>query len=110
MTNVTSMAGAFGYAYVGQVSRLSQISLPNLGTITNHYDALARLDYTALLNSAGAALDAYAYVHDPLGLRTNINRLFKQTSSSVNVGYDDIGQLTSWIAKESGGTLRWNEQ
>ena len=73
-------------------------------------DSLARLDYTALANPWGHVLDGYGYTHDPLGLRTNIVRDLGLTTSSVSVGYDAIGQIVSWVAKEASGTLRWNEQ
>ncbi len=61
-------------------------------------------------NYWGHTLDGYTYAFDPLGLRTNITRNLGLTSSSVSVGFDNIGQITSWLAKESGGTPRLNEQ
>jgi len=74
-------------------------------------DSLARLDYTGLINFWGHTLDGYGYTHDPLGLRTNITRSLGLTNSSVAVGYDSMGQLTSWQAREGlSGPLRLNEQ
>jgi RHS repeat-associated protein len=55
-------------------------------------------------------LDSYSYIPDPLGLRTNIVRNLGLTTNSVSIGIDNIGQLTSWSAKETGGTPRQNEQ
>ena len=55
-------------------------------------------------------LDGYGYQSDPFGLRTNITRNLGAANSSVTVGYDNIGQLTSWAAKEAGGAARLNEQ
>ena len=49
-------------------------------------------------------------VCDPLGLRTNIGREFGTTTTKVSVGYDAIGQLTSWNAWESGVPARSQEQ
>jgi RHS repeat-associated protein len=113
MTNVISPAGTFGYNYGAPNSAsalVTGISLPNAASITNGYDALARLTQTALNNKWGHTLDSYAYIPDALGLRTNIVRNLGLTTSSVTVGYDNIGQLTSWAAAESGGTPRLNEQ
>src|SRR5947209_14671494 len=64
----------------------------------------------ALVNYWGHVLDGYSYTHDPLGLRTNIARDFGLTNNNVAVGYDNIGEVVSWTAKESGGALRLNEQ
>lgn len=112
MTNLTSQAGAFNYGYNFQPASalVSSIVLPNGASITNGYDVLARLTDTALNNQWGHTLDGYAYTSDAFGLRTNIVRNLGLTSSSVAVGFDSIGQLTSWSAKESGGMLRQNEQ
>jgi RHS repeat-associated protein len=113
LAGLTSAAGLFNYAYGAQVAAsalVSGISLPNGPSITNHYDALARQDYTGLLNHWGQVLDGYSYEHDPLGLSTNITRDIGLTNSSVLVGYDNIGQLISWNAKEGGGATRLNEQ
>jgi YD repeat-containing protein len=43
-------------------------------------------------------------------LRTNILRNLGLTTNDVSVGYDNVGQLTSWHAAETGGILRQNEQ
>ena len=112
LQTLTSPAGSFGYGYNFQpASKLvTSISLPNGAIITNRYDSLARLKETDLNNYWGHTLDGYAYALDPLGLRTNIVRNLGLTSSGVNVGYDNIAQLTSWSASETGGTLRQNEQ
>lgn len=112
ITSVVSPAGAFGYSYNFNPasSLVTGISLPNGANIVNSFDGLARLTQTALNNQWGHTLDGYSYSPDALGLRTNIVRNLGLTSSSVAVGYDNIGQLTSWVAKESGGTSRLNEQ
>ncbi len=111
MSAVGSPAGTFHYGYeAARPTFLSTIMLPNQAWVTNHYDALSRLDYTALVNQWGHVLDGYSYTPDLLGLRTNITRDLGLTTNSVAVGYDDIGQIKSWSAKESGGTLRLNEQ
>jgi RHS repeat-associated protein len=109
---LTSPAGSFSYAYDAQRSTLpTGVTLPNLAWTTNHYDSLARLDYNALDNKWGLVLDGYGYGYDFLGLRTNITRNVGLTNSSVSVGYDSVGQLTSWQAREDlSGPLRLNEQ
>lgn len=112
MTNIISPAGAFAYRYNFQPASplLSEVLLPNDAYITNSYDALARLSQSALNNYWGHTLDGYTYQDDPLGLRTNITRNLGLTASSVSVAYDPIGQITSWLAKETNGTARLNEQ
>jgi RHS repeat-associated protein len=113
MTNIVSPAGAFGYIFGGASSAsalIKRLTLPNGAYITNRFDELARLQETALANHWGHVLDGYTYQFDPLGLRTNITRNLGLTSSSASIGYDNIGQITSWLAQESGGTARLNEQ
>ena len=112
MTNVVSPAGSFGYSYNFQPasSLVTGISLPNGANIANSYDSLARLTQTTFNNYWGHTLDGYSHQYDAMGLRTNIVRNLGLTSSSVNVGYDNIGQLTSWLAKDTNGTARLNEQ
>jgi RHS repeat-associated protein len=114
MTNIVSPAGAFGYSYNVQPesSLISEISLPNEAYITNSFDSLARLKQTSLNNyyKWGHTLDGYSYGFDALGLATNITRNLGLTSSSVTVGFDNIGQITSWMAKETNGTPRLDEQ
>src|SRR6266576_2916893 len=92
LTNVTSQAGAFGYTFVGQASRLTQkLSLPNSSYITNTYDAVARLTGTYLKNSTNGTLDAYTYLYNPGNQRTNLTRT---DASTYDFTYDPIGQLT----------------
>jgi RHS repeat-associated protein len=112
VTSVVSPAGTFGYGY-GVPSTASAliktITVPNGAAITNGYDSLARLTRTALNNSSGQTLDAYSYLYDPLGLRTNVTRNLGSAISTATAGYDAIGQLTGWTAKET-NTVRLNEQ
>jgi YD repeat-containing protein len=112
MTNTVSPAGAFSYSYkyLPASSLVSQILLPNGATITNSYDAMARLTKTALNNFWGATLDGYSYQYDAFGLATNMSRNFGLTTSTVSAGYDNIGQILAWTAKEAGGNPRLNEQ
>jgi len=112
MTSVVSPAGTFGYQYVGSgpSTLVSRLTLPNGASITNGYDSLARLAQTALNNSSGQTLDAYSYLYDPLGLRTNVTRNLGAAISTATAGYDAIGQLTGWTAQEANGMARLNEQ
>ena len=110
---MSSPAGSFGYGFgaANPASALFRtLTLPNYASITNHFDSLARLDYTALVNYWGHVLDGYSYSMDPLGLRTNITRNLGLTTNTVSVGYDNIEQITSWSAREFGDGLRLNEQ
>jgi RHS repeat-associated protein len=111
MQSLASPSGSFGYTFNGAASPLvSGITLPNTAWVTNTYDSLARLSYTALVNSSGHALDGYTYANDALGSRTNVTRDFGLMKSSAAAGYDKIGQITSWTGRETNGTLRLNEQ
>jgi len=102
---------AYGYSSANPASALFRnLSLPNAASITNYYDSMARLDYTALLNYWGHPLDGYGYLNDSWGLRTNITRQLGLTTNIVSVGYDGIGELASWTGKESSGANRLNEQ
>jgi RHS repeat-associated protein len=112
---ISSPAGNFGYYYnagstVRAGDRVTGIRLPNLASITNQFDSLGRFEHTALLNQWGHVLDGYEYAHDLLGLRANIVRDFGLGTNNVALGYDPIGQLTSWRASESSGTPRQHEQ
>ncbi len=112
LQDLTSPAGQFGYNYLAQsASALFRVlTLPNSASISNYYDPMARLDYTGLLNYWGHPLDGYAYQNDAWGLRTNITRQLGLTTNIITAGYDGIGELASWTAKESSGTARQNEQ
>ena len=113
MTNITSPAGSFAYAYATPnpaSALISGIALPNGASVANAYDTLGRLTGTALANQFGHVLDGYVYGLDVLGLRTNITRNLGLTTNTVAIGYDAIDQLTNWSGRESGGTLRHNEQ
>lgn len=111
LQNVTSPAGSFTYGYPASSFQFPiSIYLPNAAYITNGFDSLARLTETVLNNYWGHTLDGYSSEFDPLGLRTNIMRNLGLTSSSVAIGYDNIGQITSWLAKETNGIPRMNEQ
>jgi RHS repeat-associated protein len=113
LQSLTAPPGVFAYGYgtAGTPSALVRsVTLPDWAWVTNHYDGLDRLDYTGLQNVFGHELDGYGYGYDALGLRTNITRYLGITSNSVAVGYDAVGQLVSWSAKEAGGALRQNEQ
>jgi RHS repeat-associated protein len=116
LTNVTSAAGAFAYQYQGGLlsgvasaaALVKQLTLPNGAAITNDFDPQARLLGTWLRDSGGSQLNLHAYTYDDLDRRTRQTRV---DSSSVDYGYDALGQLQSAMGKESGGsTNRWHEQ
>jgi RHS repeat-associated protein len=111
LTNIVSAAGSFGYSYHSAVSPLVQsIALPNLAGISNHFDSLGRLDGTALINYWGHTLDGAAYEYAIPDLRTKITRDLGLTTNTVDLAYDDIGQLTKWTGKEPDGAARLNEK
>ena len=115
LQTLVSPAGAFGYGYsaANPASALFRtLSLPNAASITNYYDPMARLDYTALLNYWGHPLDGYIYTDDAWGLRTSITRQLGLSTNVVTSAFDGIGQLTGWTGREANntGALRQNEQ
>jgi RHS repeat-associated protein len=112
LQTLVAPAGSFGYQYPASQSSIlvSQLLLPNGASISNSYDSMARLTQTALNNHWANALDSYSYGYDLLGERTNVTRNVGLTASTVSAGYDAIGQLTSWTAKETNGAPRLNEQ
>jgi YD repeat-containing protein len=66
LTNVTSTAGTFSYAYLdSQPSTLiKKLSLPNTSYITNVYDSVARLSSTKLNNSGNTNLNKHEYLYN----------------------------------------------
>jgi RHS repeat-associated protein len=115
LQTLASPAGSFTYGYnvganLSPAPLVRTVSLPNAAWVTNHFDSLDRLDYTALVNAWGHVLDGYAYTHDPLGLRTNVSRYLGLSTNLATVGYDNIGQIISWVVKESSDAVRQNEQ
>jgi RHS repeat-associated protein len=98
LTNVTSAAGAFGYAYTALDSSFSgrlvqRLSLPNGASVTNNFDPVARLLNTVLKYSNGTTtLDAAHYGYNEANQRiayTNANQ-----SLYYHYSYDPSGQLT----------------
>jgi RHS repeat-associated protein len=109
MTNITTPSGAYSYQYdVTRKLKVANLLFPNTAYYTNTYDSVARLLSTVLKNSGNSVLNSHSYTYDLGGERT------KQTFTAgnyVNYGYDQIGQLTSALGKESGGvTNRLQEQ
>jgi RHS repeat-associated protein len=87
---------------------VERLTLPSAAYITNAYDGQARLTDTWLKNGSHSTLNSHSYQLNDGHQRT------KQTRTGgdfVDYTYDNIGQLTSGLGKESGGTTnRWNEQ
>src|SRR5438552_2414589 len=80
LTDITSQAGTFSYAYkVGQASSLPiKLAIPNSSYITNTYDNVARLTGTYLDNSANSLLDKSEYLYN-LG-----NQRIRQTRTDAS--------------------------
>jgi RHS repeat-associated protein len=111
MTSIASPAGNFGYQYAsGPGTLIGGITLPNGASVVNAYDTFGRMTGTALVNHWGHTLDGYVYGLDALGLRTNVTRDLGLTTNNISIGYDPVGQLTSWNGTETGGALRHNER
>jgi RHS repeat-associated protein len=112
LTNVTSPAGAFNYAYdPNRIALLNKLSLPNTAYITNVFDAMARLTGTYLRSNNNGTIDSYVYAYNPASQRTNLARA---DASTVAFSYDNIGQLKaadSSVATEDRGYFydsAWN--
>jgi YD repeat-containing protein len=88
--------------------QVKKLALPNSAYITNTYDSVARLLSTELDNSGNTILNAHVYGYNVGNQRTNQTFL---NNNYENYTYDNIGQLTSALGKESGGTTnRLQEQ
>ena len=131
MTNVTSGAGTFGYAYLNTIydgneiegsviegslpspfslpgSRVARMTYPGGSVMTNHYDIHSRHLGTYLRNSGGTLLNQHVYEYDDASQRT---RQTRTGGDYVDYTYDNSGQLASALGKESGGTTnRWQER
>ena len=109
LTNTASSAGVFGYVYDGtRQLKVKDLILPNGAYITNSYDGNARMLSTALINSSLSTLNSNAYGYNVGNQRTN-QTFF--AGNTMAYAYDNVGQLTSAIGKESGGsTNRLQEQ
>ncbi len=118
LTNVTSQAGAFNYAYHPGVgsgtsasSLIKKLLEPSGAYITNTFDTVARLTGTYLKNSSNLTNNSHVYVYDPAHQRTNETR---KDGSSLAFKYDNIGQLKvadSSVNSEDRGYLydaAWN--
>jgi RHS repeat-associated protein len=107
LQTISSSAGSFNYAYLGNTGQVSQISLPN-NTRTNFaYNGLSQLE--AIENTKGSGLTSsrisrYGYGYDARGVRTYSDQ---QVSSSavqrVNYTYDLVDQLTLEAAVPDAG-------
>ncbi len=111
--SISASSGSYGYTYHpvlgGSYSSplVSALSLPYGMSVTNGYDTAGRFTATVLLSSNLVALDSEKYAYDADSRRTNQTRY---DNSSVTSAYDNVGQLKTSGAKESGATTRLNEQ
>ncbi len=109
LTNITSTAGAFTYAYdPARNLQVQKLTLPNYAYITNAYDTVSRLTDTWLKNSSGTILNYHGYLINKANQRSRQTRF---NYDYVDYTYDAAGQLKTASGKESGGTPhRYNEQ
>ncbi len=103
-------AGGFSYTYNGGGNRVQTLNYP--ATYSSWaYDAMAELTNLNIYVSDGQTTVGYDY--DRNGNRLHVWRakdLASGYDSQVAYGYDAIGQLTSAVGTETGGTSRLNEQ
>jgi YD repeat-containing protein len=65
MTNITSPAGGFAYAYdATRQLQVKKLTLPNTAYVTNTFDSVARLLSTKLLNSGASILNSHSYAYN----------------------------------------------
>jgi len=103
---VGSPAGTFTYNYVAAGREIGSVTLPGGSSINMSYDGAGQLLSTAL-KSWTATLDAYTYVYDGAGRRTQVTRV---DGTSAGYTYDDLGQVATAVGYEPNGTtLRANE-
>ncbi len=108
MTNTTSPAGSFNYAYdVTRQLQIKKLTLPSGAYITNAFDNMAHLLSTKLLNSSSSLLNSHSYGYNVGNQRTTMTNTAGDYRSYT---YDDIGQLKTALGYESGGTARLNEK
>ena len=111
LTNITSVAGSFGYTYdPARHLRVGRVSLPNAAYISSSYDSVSRLLETDLKNSGGNVLDGYGYGYNLAGQRTSVSRSVATANSSLALTYDPIGQLKAALGREADNTPRLHEQ
>src|SRR5262249_34600893 len=108
--SITSPGGAFAYDYgaTGSGALVKRLGLPS-GAITNSFDALGQLTNTTLLSPWNSPLNAFGYSYNKWSQRTNISRLFNGARSSLSILYDDAGQLTGAVGRETNGSTRLQE-
>lgn len=108
LTNITSQAGAFGYAYEAtRPALVSKLTLPNTAYITNTYDAMTRLLSTKLLSSSSQLLNAHSYSYNLINQRT---ALTNTAGDYRNYTYDNLGQLKTALGYENDASPRHNER
>jgi RHS repeat-associated protein len=114
MTNITSQAGTFGYAYnpglngADASGLVAEITLPNGAFITNTYDNNGRMTGTYFYNSGLTNLDSSVYTYNRGNERTSVTRTGENTAHYM---YDLIGQVIADLAYETNnGPPRLNEQ
>jgi RHS repeat-associated protein len=108
LTNITSQAGSFGYAYEPtRPSLLARLSLPNGSYITNRYDTLTRLLNTSLKTSGDVVRNSHSYGYNLASQRTTLTNT---ASDYRNFTYDNAGQLKTALGYEADTTPRSNEQ
>jgi hypothetical protein len=99
LTNVTSLAGSFGYLYEPACATLpGKLALPGGAYITNLYGSVARLASTALKDSSGTLLNSHGYQHKLAGQRS---RQTRTDASYVDYTYDALNELATAVG--SGG-------
>ena len=110
LTRLSSWAGAFTYDYDPTLKlHFNRLGLPNGAYITNTFNAFGLMTATFLKNSAHAVLNSHEYAYTSPDYQ-KVTRQTRTDGSYVDYGYDYIGQLTSAMGKEAGGTTnRLNE-
>ena len=100
LTSVSNAVGRFLYTWRPDADLVASLTYPGGATVTNTYNTLGQLTSRSNLDSIGGVICSFAYLYDPVGLRTNE---VHAGGNSRAYAYDAIGQLTSAVGYLPGG-------
>ncbi len=101
ITNVTSDAGSFGYAYLTNGLQVKTLTYPNSETANYTYDGLRRLTNLLYKTSGGAANGQWAYGYNS---RDQVVTRGDPATNNYNYRYDEVGRLV----EATGGNVATN--
>ncbi|WP_309400922.1 RHS repeat-associated core domain-containing protein [Cerasicoccus maritimus] len=100
LKTVTSGDNAFTYAYLPNTSQIETLTTSNGMVTTREYDLLNRLLSIGTVTAADVTR-SFAYTYNDAGQRTSVTH---ENGEYWDYTYDSLGQVTSGIKKDAGGT------